>query len=235
VDYIGSRGLRDFDLVLSFTGGVALSKLRTMLGATAVAPLYGSVDPATHFPVTPTARYRADLSYLGTFAADRQQRLETLFVEPARRSPHRKFLIGGSMYDTRFPWQSNIFHVNHVPVAAHPSFYCSSLLNLNVTRQTMADNGYCPSGRLFEAAACGAAIVSDEWEGLDLFFEPGREILIATQAEEVMSALERSPQELAQIGRAARERTLEQHTAHIRAVELEAIVNSFRCAPLEVH
>jgi spore maturation protein CgeB len=235
VDYIGPRGLRDFDLTLSYTGGISLTKLQTILGAQAVAPLYGSVDPATHFPVKATERYRAHLSYLGTRAADRQQRLETLFVEPAKRLPNRKFLIGGSMYDGGFPWQPNIFHLSHVPVAEHPSFYCSSPINLNVTRRAMADNGYCPSGRLFEAAACGTAIVSDEWEGLEQFFQPGSEILLAQNADGVISHLHRSPEELARIGRAAHERTLQQHTAAARVIELESIVNSFRDVPLEVH
>jgi spore maturation protein CgeB len=98
----------------------------------------------------------------------------------------------------------------------------------------MADNGYCPSGRLFEAAACGATIVTDEWEGLNLFFEPGVEILIAKQSEDVISALQRSPEELARIGRAARERALEEHTADVRAIEMENIMNSFRHVSVEV-
>jgi spore maturation protein CgeB len=98
----------------------------------------------------------------------------------------------------------------------------------------MADNGYCPSGRLFEAAACGAAIVSDEWEGLNMFFTPGVEILIAKTTEDVIAALQRSPEELARIGRAARERTLERHTADVRAIEMENIMNSFRRVPAEV-
>jgi spore maturation protein CgeB len=234
VDYIGARGLRDFDLTLSYVGGAALAKLRSMLGAVAVAPLFGSVDPKMHFPVECSERYRAELSYLGTCAADRQQRLETLFVEPAKRLPNRRFIIGGSMYDGSFPWQPNIFLMSHVAVADHPSFYCSSLLNLNVTRRAMADNGYCPSGRLFEAAACGATIVTDEWEGLDRFFAPDIEILIAKQTEDVIAALQRSPEELAQIGHAARERTLERHTADVRAMEMENIMNSFRSVPVEV-
>src|SRR5581483_10384401 len=151
VPYLGPRGLQDFDLVLSYTGGQALSELRTRLGARQVAPLYGSVDPAVHRPVPPDPRYRADLSYLGTYAADRQAALEMLFVEPARQLPERKFLIGGSQYPMEFPWTDNIFFVRHVPASDHPAFYCSSRLTLNVTRAAMAAMGYCPSGRLFEA------------------------------------------------------------------------------------
>jgi spore maturation protein CgeB len=231
VAYIGPRGLQDFDLVLSYAGGAALKKVQDLLGAKAVAALYGSVDPDTHFPVAACDAYRADLSYLGTFAADRQIRLESLLVEPAKRFPRLRFLIGGSMYDGCFPRQPNIFMLSHVAPAKHPAFYCSAKLNLNVTRQAMADNGYCPSGRLFEAAACGAAILSDWWEGLDTFFESNSEILLAETTEEAIDALERSPEELTRIGRAAREKVLERHTADARVSDLENILSTFRqCA-----
>ncbi|MCU1335612.1 MAG: hypothetical protein JWO19_1193 [Bryobacterales bacterium] len=228
VDYIGERGLRDFDLVLSYAGGRALHELQSRLGAQVVAPLFGSVDPELHHPAAPEARYRADLSYLGTHAADRVQALQALFVEPAREFPQRRFLIGGALYDASFPWQPNIFLVNQVPCADHPAFYCSAKLNLNVTRRPMAENGYCPSGRLFEAAACGAPILSDVWPGLDSFFKPGTEILVASGTEDAIEALEKSPEGLARISRAARERTLEEHTADVRARQLEDILGGFR-------
>ncbi len=135
------------------------------------------------------------------------------------------------MYDGCFPRQPNIFMLSHVAPAKHPAFYCSAKLNLNVTRQAMADNGYCPSGRLFEAAACGAAILSDWWEGLDTFFESNSEILLAETTEEAIDALERSPEELTRIGRAAREKVLERHTADARVSDLENILSTFRqCA-----
>ncbi len=233
VDYIGPRGLRDFDLTLSYAGGPALDKLRNILGARAVAPLYGSVDPSTHYPVAPGQRYSADLSYLGTSAKDRHARLVSLFVEPAKQFPNRRFVLGGSMYDDTFPWQPNIFLESHVSPADHPAFYCSSRLNLNVTRQAMADNGYCPSGRLFEAAACGAAILSDNWPGLDRFLKPNVDILIASDTQDAIDALERSPEELKRIGQAARERTLEQHTADARAQELKVIMSDFQNSAAE--
>lgn len=233
VSYIGSRGLQDFDLTLSYCGGAALLKLKHMLGARSVAPLYGSVDPNVHFPVDPDDEYRADLSYLGTWAQERQQRLEALLVEPAKLLPEKTFLIGGSMYDSSFPWRPNIFLKSHVPASDHPAFYCSSTLSLNVTRQAMAENGYCPSGRLFEAAACGATLLSDNWEGLDLFLSPGKEILIAGNTEEAIAALQMSPSELMKIGEAARERVLAEHTADVRAREFENIVNSFRTVQLQ--
>ncbi|MDB6125612.1 MAG: hypothetical protein JWQ71_4605 [Pedosphaera sp.] len=223
--YIGPRGLGEFDLVLSYTGGMALKQLKTLLGARRVVPLYGSVDPEAHRPTTPVKNYRADLSYLGTYAEDRQAALNTLFMEPARRLPQQQFIIGGALYPEKFPWTDNIFFVRHLPPAEHASFYCSSRITLNVTRQTMARMGYCPSGRLFEAAACGVPIMSDSWEGLDTFFSPGSEIIIARKSEDACEALEMSPEKLAAIAHAARERTLAQHTADHRAIELETALN----------
>lgn len=221
VDYIGPRGLRDFDLVLSYTGGAALQQLQSELGARRIAPLYGSVDPEVHRPVAPVEMFQCDLSYLGTYAADRQAALEQLLIEPARQLPAQKFLIGGALYPQEFPWTHNIFFARHVAPPDHPAFYSSSRLTLNVTRRAMADIGYCPSGRLFEAAACGTPILSDEWAGLDEFFEPSAEILVAGTAQDAMNALSRSPEELDRISRAARERTLTEHTAERRAIELE--------------
>lgn len=224
VDYLPHAGLGEFDLVLSYTGGRALSALQNELGARRVAPLYGSVDPEAHFPVPPVESYRCDLSYLGTYAADRQAALSSLLIEPARRLPSRKFVIAGAQYPAVFPWTDNIFFVRHLPPAEHPAFFCSSRLTLNVTRQAMADYGYCPSGRLFEAAACGTPILSDWWEGLDAFFDPGREILIARGARDAMKAMEMSDAELAGISKAARERVLADHTANQRARELEELI-----------
>jgi spore maturation protein CgeB len=223
VSYLLPRGLSDFDLVLSYTGGRALQELRTRLGARRVAPLYGSVDPDAHFPVAPVEEYRSDLSYLGTYAADRQASLEKLFIEAARKAPQRKFLIGGAMYPQSFPWAENIFFVRHTPPASHPAFYCSSRATLNVTRRAMAEYGYCPSGRLFEAAACGAAVLTDVWEGLDTFFNLSSEMLPVEDSRDVVRALELSDTELARIGRAARERALSEHTADARVLELEAV------------
>jgi spore maturation protein CgeB len=224
VDYVPHDGLRDFDLVLSYTGGPALDGLRHRLGARRVAPLYGSVDPDRHYPVPPDDSRRSDMSYLGTYAADRQRALQTLFIEPARRRPDRRFLVAGSQYPQDFPWTDNIFYLRHMPPQDHPSFFCSSGLTLNVTRGPMAEMGYCPSGRLFEAAACGVPIVSDWWEGLDAFFEPGREILIASSTDDAVSALDMMEDERCRIARAARERALDCHTADRRAVELEHLM-----------
>jgi spore maturation protein CgeB len=222
LSYIGPQGLGGFDLVFSYTGGVALKQLQSQLGARRVAPLYGSVDPEIHRPLPPVTGYGADISYLGTYAKDRQAALDMLFMEPARRLPQYRFIIGGALYPQEFPWSENISFVRHLPPPEHASFYCSSRMTLNITRKAMAGMGYCPSGRLFEAAACGAPIISDWWEGLDVFFSPGSEIIIARKSEDTCAALEMSPEQLGAIGRAARERALARHTAEQRAIELEA-------------
>jgi spore maturation protein CgeB len=224
VEYIGPGGLGGFDLVLSFTGGAALDELSRAFGARRVVPLYGGVDPEVHRPTAAREPFRADLSYLGTWAANRQDALERLFVEPARRRPERTFVIGGSQYARDFPWRDNIRYVSHLPPADHPAFYCSSPLTVNVTRGPMAAMGYCPSGRLFEAAACGTPVLSDGWEGLATFFEPGREILVARDTEEALAALDLPREALARVGRAARERVIAQHTAERRAEELVAAI-----------
>jgi spore maturation protein CgeB len=229
--YIGPRGLGDFDLVLSYTGGAALEELSTRLGARRAAPLYGHVDPQVHRPARPQARFAADLSYLGTYAEDRQGALETLFIEPARRLPQRRFVIAGAQYPQSFPWTQNIFFVRHLPPPEHPQFYASSRLTLNVTRRAMALMGWCPSGRLFEAAACGAAILTDRWEGLDAFFTPGAEILVAETSEAALAAVDRSDAELRRIGAAARERVLAMHTSERRAAELETLLRETAGAP----
>jgi spore maturation protein CgeB len=224
VSYIPRDGLGDFDLVLSYVGGRSLEDLRELLGAKRTAPLYGSVDPELHRPVPKTSHYDSDLSYLGTYASDRQPALHELFLKPAERLPDKKFLVGGAQYPEDFPWNRNVWFVRHVPPGEHPSFYCSSRATLNVTRAAMASVGYCPSGRLFEAAACETPIISDWWEGLDEFFCPGRELLVARCSEDVVEALSRPSQELREIGSAAREHVLDAHTAEHRSRELLRLV-----------
>lgn len=224
VPYLGADGLRAYELVLSYTGGEALEYLHTMLGAKRTFALYGHVDPEVHRPVAPVERYRADLSYLGTYAADRQFAVETLFVEPARQRPEQRFLIGGAQYPDSFPWTSNVYFVHHLPPQEHAAFFSSSRLTLNVTRLAMARMGWCPSGRLFEAAASRTAIISDDWPGLPDFYTPGDELLLARTSEDAIAALDLSDTELATIAARAYERTLDQHTSMHRARQLVAIL-----------
>ena len=226
--YVGPDGFAGYDLVLSYTGGPALDALKARLGARRVAPLYGHVDPAVHRPVPRVDRFAADLSYLGTYAADRQAALEDLFIAPARARPNSRFLIGGAQYPADFPWTANIFFVQHLPPPDHPAFFSSGRLTLNVTRRAMAAMGWCPSGRLFEAAACGTAILTDAWDGLDAFFAPGAELIVARSTADALAAVDLSAAELGRIAEAGRARVLAEHTSDHRAAEFEAAVAAAR-------
>ena len=224
VEYLPEQGLADFDLVLSYTGGKALEQLRSKLGARRAAALYGWVDPQIHRRTAPTPEFSADLSYLGTYSADRQETLERMLIEPARVLGSNAFVIAGAMYPNTQEWPANIRHFGHVVPSQHSVFYSSSPVTLNVTRGAMAAMGYCPSGRLFEAAACGTAVLSDWWTGLDAFFEPGREILVANSTEESIREIAKDRSLLENIGARARERALDCHTAAIRAARLLSLI-----------
>jgi len=239
-EYLPREGLADFDLVLSVTGGSSLALLRQWLDARFVAPLYACVDPAAYEPPrTSRTELAANLSYLGTYAADRQAMLEALLFEPARQRPDARFVVGGSQYPVSLVWPPNVRRVPHVAPRDHAAFYCSSPVTLSVTRSAMAACGYCPSRRLFEAAACGVPVLSDRWPGLERFFTPGQEILVADGPEDTLDVLQRSPRELADIGAAARDRVLASHTGRQRAAELvhwieRATSSSFELEPIDV-
>jgi len=229
VPYLPACGLGPFDLALSYTGGPALDALTSRLGARSVAPLYGSVDTRVHRPVAPRDVYACDLSYLGTYAVDRQEGVVRFFLDVAERLPDSKFVLGGPMYPEQMRRPPNVRCLPHVAPHDHPAFYCSSRATLNVTRGAMAKMGYCPSGRLFEAAACGVPIVSDTWPGLEAFFEPGRELLVVRSTDDVIDALE-TP--LGDLARRAYDRTLSEHTAQRRARELVELVRSIPSRPV---
>lgn len=226
VGYLPAAGLQDFDLVLSYTGGSALDELQEKIGARCVAALYGWVDPEIHHRVPSTAHFSVDLSYLGTYSQDRQDALNRFLIEPARHLAERRFAIGGAMYPETHLWPDNVRYFEHIAPPDHPAFYSSCPLTLNVTRGSMAAMGYCPSGRLFEAAACGTAVLSDWWPGLDTFFTPGEEILIATCELDAISAIQNDRPALRRIGMRARQRALDCHTAQIRAERFIRLVES---------
>jgi spore maturation protein CgeB len=226
VAYLSAQGLAGFDLVLSYAGGGALTELRERLGARRIAPLYGCVDMERYQPAPPPDGPRAALSYLGTYAEDRQAELTRLFLEPARQCPGWRFIIGGALYPNDFPWGSNILFRRHLAPSEHPHFYAAARSTLNITRAAMAACGWCPSGRLFEAAACATPILSDWWDGLDEFFAPNSEIAIVRTTEDVLGALELSDRELTAIGAAARERALAGHSSDRRALELVRLLET---------
>lgn len=234
VAHLPTEGLGDFDVVLSFTGGRALDELKSRLGAKLVAPLYGSVDPENHSPVPAQENFSAELSYLGTYAEDRRDTFERLFLEPAMLCPQKKFLLGGAQYPDSSAWPQNLTSVPHVPPNLHPAFFSSCRATLNITRKTMAQYGFCPSGRLFEAAACGAPLISDGWVGLDTFFAPGRELYLVNTAQDVIEVLSRSDMELRGTANAARERVLAEHTGAHRVVELERICESVNSGAVQM-
>ena len=220
VPYLPTAGLRDFDQVFSYTGGRTLELLRTKLQASNISTLYGWVDPDTYYRVEANPQYKSSMSYLGTFSADRQAALDRLLFDPAGQLQEKLFVVGGAMYPGIGSWPVNVKHFEHVAPPDHRAFYSSSPLTLNITRASMSAMGYCPSGRLFEAAACGTAVLSDWWEGLETFFEPGEEILVASSTEDVLSALKKEAVDVERLGARARQRTLDCHTAAIRAKTL---------------
>ena len=224
VEYLRGEQIPEFNLYLSFTGGGTLDELRQRWRTQLALPLYGCVDPEIHARTDVPPEYHCDLSYMGTYAADRQPKLERLFLEPARRVSDKTFVLAGSMYPWEWHWPANVKRFEHVSPADHSALYSSSRLTLNITRKEMARWGYCPSGRFFEAAACGAPIVTDWFEGLDFFFEIQRELLVANSTEDVLNALRLPDSELAQIAQRARERTLAEHTGEHRARELVAAI-----------
>ncbi len=227
--YITPADIPLFDLYLSFTGGPTLRRIESLYGARRAEPLYCAVDPETHAPVATQTRW--DLGYLGTYSADRQPTVERLLLEPARREPERRFVVGGPQYPAAAKWPANVAQLDHVPPHDHAGFYCAQRFTLNVTRADMIAAGYSPSVRLFEAAACGAPIISDMWAGLETFLAPGEEILIAETSEDVLAILRDTPDERRQaIGLAARRRILSAHTAEHRAQELEAFYGRARDA-----
>jgi spore maturation protein CgeB len=226
LSYLHPTGLSNFDIVFSYTGGKVLDVLSEKLGARNIIPLYGCADPETHFPVAPADSYRSLFSYLGTYAEDRQEKLDELFIKPAGILSDKRFLLGGSMYPFHFQFPENIYHIQHVPPPEHPAFYCSSDFTLNITRGTMAENGYCPSGRLFEAAVCGVPIISDTWKGLEDFFIPGKEIIVVNDSYEIIEALKLSESEKNKISKAAREKVLAEHSCYTRAAEFERALES---------
>jgi len=219
--YLTPDLIPEFDLYLSFTGGPVLDCLRDRWRARRTAPLYGSVDASAYARVDrPPSEWRCALGYLGTYAPDRQPALETLLLEPARRRPAETFLVVGSLYPQDLRWPPNVRRLEHVEPPRHPAFYSANRLTLSVTRQAMREWGYTPSGRLFEASACGTPLLTNPFPGVEEFFTPDEEILVADSTEQALAVLDRSETELRRIGAAARERTLAEHTGEARARQL---------------
>lgn len=234
--YLTPELIGRYDLYLSFTGGRTLELLRRRYGSPMARPLYCSVDPELYGPIDTAPRW--DLGYLGTYSDDRQPTLDRLLLAPARRAPELRFIVAGPQYPESIAWPANVEREIHLSPREHPAFYGAQRWTLNVTRAAMVRAGWSPSVRLFEAAACGVPVISDAWEGLDALFRPHvpgasgdevGEIVVASSSDEVLSLLRETSDELRRrIGRAARARVLAQHTADVRASQLESWVRERR-------
>lgn len=210
-----------YDLVFTYGGGDPVVRAYRARGARACVPIYNALDPETHHPVAPDPRFLGDLAFLGNRLPDREARVEAFFLRAAAALPRRRFLLGGAGWEDR-PLPANVRRLGHVGTADHNALNCTPLAVLNVSRDSMAANGFSPATRVFEAAGAGACLVSDAWEGLDRFLEPGREVLAARDGEEVAALLEGLDAARARrIGEAARRRVLGEHTYARRALAVE--------------
>lgn len=216
-DYLSREVLAGYDLYFSFTGGPTLARLEREYGAKAARALYCSVDTARYLPMAVPTRW--DLTYLGTYSADRQPTLERLLIEPARARPDLRFAVAGPQYPGDIAWPANVERIAHLPPAEHAAFYSASRFTLNVTRADMIAAGHSPSVRLFEAGACATPIISDRWDGIGDLFTPGEAIILADSAEQVIAALDGPGRA---IGAAARAVVLARHSAEARAAGFEA-------------
>jgi spore maturation protein CgeB len=214
----------EYDLVLTYGGGDPVVARYEALGARGCAPIYNAVDPDTHHPVSAQERFCADLSALVNRLPDREARVEEFFFSAVQALPERSFILAGAGWEDRVG-AANLRYLGHVPPGDHNAFNCSPLAVLNVTRDSMVHNGYSPATRVFEAAGAGVCMISDAWEGLDHFLEPGEEVIVCSNGAEVIDALQSlDPERAHAIGARARERVLTEHTYSHRAREVEEVL-----------
>ena len=216
------NALPRYDLVLTYGGGRPVTDRYRELGARRCEAIYNAFDPDVHFPVDPDERFAGDLSFLGNRLPDREKRAEEFFLKAAALAPGKRYILGGSGWaDKAKP--PNVHYVGHVYTADHNAFNCSAQAVLNISRESMARYGFSPATRVFEAAGAAACLITDDWEGLEQFLQPGREVLVARNGEEVAHMSQQLTAEQARhIGTAARQRVLTEHTYKQRG----ALVNS---------
>lgn len=220
--------LPQLDAVMTYGGGDPVVNAYRGLGAQRCIPIYNALDPETHFPVDSDPRFAADLGFLGNRLPDRESRVEAFFLEPAARSPGSKFLLGGSGWHDKTV-AGNVNYIGHVSTRDHNAFNVTPKAVLNISRDSMAQNGFSPATRVFEAAGAGACLITDHWEGIDLFLEPGHEVLVARDGQDVIEILASlSPRRAQEIGRRARDRILKLHTYDQRAAKADAVFRSLR-------
>lgn len=213
-----------FDMVLTYGGGDPVVTAYRALGARLCVPIYNALDPTTHFPVAPDPRFAADLSFVGNRLPDREARVEQFFLAAAAALPERRFLLGGNGWADK-PMPANVHYHGHVYTRDHNALNCSALAVLNINRASMAQYGFSPPTRVFEAAGAAACLITDAWKGIELFLEPGREILVAASGAELAEMLAGlSATRARDIGEAARARILASHTYDHRADEVDALL-----------
>lgn len=218
------RAMPALDLVLTYGGGPPVIEAYEGFGARRCIPIYNACDPTTHHPVPAEERFKADLSFLGNRLPDREARVEHFFLEPAARLPNRSFLIGGNGWET-MGMPSNVRHIGHVYTRDHNAFNTSPLAVLNIARDSMADTGYSPATRVFEAAGAGACLITDAWVGLELFLKEGEEVLVARDGKDVADHVEAlTPERARAIGDAAKARIMAEHTYTRRGAEVDVIL-----------
>jgi spore maturation protein CgeB len=227
--YLKASQIAELDVYFSFTAGPLLATITGRFGAPCARPLYCSVDPAVYFRRQQTKRFGCDMSYMGTYAPDRQPKLEAWMNSVATQMPEARFVVAGPQYPRNIAWAQNVRHTKHLNPRWHPHLYSSSRFVLNITRRDMVLAGYSPSVRLFEAAACGATIISDNWPGLETFLSPGQQILLPASTRDVLTCLrEMSEAEIRDVGDAAQAQVLQYHTNAQRALEFERAVEESR-------
>jgi spore maturation protein CgeB len=220
------RGLiPSFDIIFTYGGGNRVVDSYTALGARACLPIYNALDPDTHYRVQPNKRFSADLAFLGNRLPDRESRVEEFFFQPAARTKRMKFLLGGSGWRDKHR-SENVHYCGHIYTREHNAFNSSSLVVLNIDRDSMAEYGYSPPTRIFEAAGAGACIITDEWRGIEMFLDPGSEVFVARNGAQVSEILQTlSVADARKMGAAARMRILSEHTYAHRAKEIESLFN----------
>ncbi len=220
-----------YDLVLTHGGGDPVVRRYLALGARACVPIYNAVDPGTHHPVPPEARFSCDLAFLGNRLPDREARVDEFFIRAAEAMPERSFLLGGSGWEDK-ALPPNVRRLGHVSTRDHNALNCSPMAVLNISRDSMASNGCFPATRVFEAAGAGACLITDAWEGIEEFLEPGTEVLVACSGQEVARRLRGLDlASAAAIGDRARRRVLREHTYAHRAEQVEAALRGRWPAP----
>lgn len=217
--------LPKLDLVLTYGGGDAVVAAYRALGAADCVPIYNALDPGTHFPVASDQRYAADLAFLGNRLPDREARVEQFLLWPAAHLPTQRFHLGGAGWDDK-PCPRNVAKLGHVGTVAHNAFNVTPRAVLNINRASMADTGFSPPTRLFEVAGAGGCLITDAWDGIEMFLAPGTEVLVARDGADVVEILRRlSVADAAAIGRAARRRILAEHTYDRRAALLHRVLS----------